>query len=321
MKSEWKERGKEWVTANLGLKLLSVVLALVFFYTVRNTIGNVQTLSVPVELDLANKNLAVLRVDPLTVRVTFRGALSELRLLQESDLAVTVRPESKSAAGWETIPIKPRDIRGRRGRVISIEPSSVTVTYDQQVERELPVAEPTISGKPLRGRIEVEYTPKTVRVRGAELQLDQLIKDHVFLQTEPVDVEGRVQSFTRQVRVLPPGDIWLSGITPPEITVKVNIVTETKAREVENVPILFRPPPTASPAWRLEPSNAVVRVIGRPDAVQRLSKTDVKLFAEVSDLPPGGKAEAPLRVYLPPGMAFESVTVEPRSVTLIRTGD
>ena len=71
-----------------------------------------------------------------------------------------------------------------------MQPSSVLLTFDRQGEMVLPLAEPAVAGKPLRGRVELDSAPHAVTVKGAQRQLEAMKAQGYRVQTEPVDVDG-----------------------------------------------------------------------------------------------------------------------------------
>ena len=319
MPNERLQRLRQQVLTQIDIKVLAAVLAVVIFYGVRGVISNTMVLHLPVELDVDDAQVAILSLEPSTVRVTLRGALSELRQLVEEDMSITLRPRSINATGIALEPVNARHVRGRGTlQVVNIDPNQVRVTYDRQDTRVFTVAPPVLLGKPGRGRAEVEFDPREVRVRGAERHLDQLQAAYLQLQTEPVDVDGRMQSFTRRLRVLSPEEDWLAEITPREINARVNIVLETITREIEFVPVQVMQSAGDLEPYSLTPTNVTVWVSGRPEVVQRLEPRQLTVFVDVRELSPPAGGEATLRIFIPPGLGLETATVEPRQVSVKR---
>lgn len=321
MTHDLSQRVRRAILHQPGIKIFALVLAVVIFYGVRGIISNTVVYTIPVELDMDDVDIAILDLEPASVRVTLRGAISELRQLAEDDISVVVRPRSTDPTGEVYLPIRARHVRGRGGaRVANLEPHSVRVAYDRQDTRIFPVAEPLVLGKPARGRVEIDYEPREVQVRGAVRHLDWLGTEQLQLHTEPVDVEGRMQSFSRRVRVVPPDETWLGEITPGEITVRVNIVLETVTREIGEMPVAVAVSPGVGGHVSLAPSNATIRVSGRADAVNRLAPEKLTVFVDARELGMDRAAELPLQIFVPQGLGLETVTVEPRSVRVSRQG-
>jgi YbbR domain-containing protein len=315
-------RVAEWLAAEWREVLLSLLLACVIFFTVRENISNIATYPVDVEIE-RDPGMAVMAVRPMSVRVTFRGALSELRALDPRNLRVLVRtPRPDRIGGTVRVVLHGRNVRGRGStRVVGLDPAEVQISFDHQGEREFAVAPPATEGAPLRGRAEVSYEPRTVRVRGARLQLDQIHAEGTRLQTEAVDVEGRAQSFVRRVRVVPPAGAWMPEILPDAVTATVTIVTERAMREFSGVPVRVAGPAGAATAGlTADPARVNLRVTGRAEALRELLPEDLCVFADVADPTAASTGAVPVRVFLPPGAAAESAVAVPDAVRLVPAG-
>jgi YbbR domain-containing protein len=191
----------------------------------------------------------------------------------------------------------------------------VALTFDREAEKVVQVVKPKTTGKPLLGRVDVEYEPKVVTLRGPRLRLI----DKETVTTEPVDVDGRVQSFTRTVRVLPPGDTWVSQIDPAEITVRVNILTRTETRVREALPVQAMISPELGAAVRFTPPSVSVTLEGRAEELDALDEEKLKVFVDCGGLEPWCDYELPVRVHLPPGTDV-AATVEPATVHVFLGG-
>jgi YbbR domain-containing protein len=300
--------------------LAALFVAVVVFYTVRSKISHTTTLAVPVESG-KEPGLAVLSADPFTVRVTFRGAFADLQQLSSRDLRVLLRPRATASGGSERVRVRPGDIHGRPAgvRVIGIEPESVLLTFDRQDEMALPLAEPPIEGRPLRGRVELDYAPREVTVKGARRQLQELKAADYHMQTEPISVVGCLQSFTRTVRIVPPGAAWQSEVSPAEVTVKVNIITEQSTRELRDLPVLVTAPAGRKGVWQVEPPTVQVRLSGRAEVVQAVLPDSLLLTVDgrraVADEP----SVLPVLVHLPPDLKVDAVECDPATVLVFRS--
>ncbi len=316
MKPTRSQRLVEWLRRDWRELVLSVLVAIVIFFTVRGNISHAVSYTVEVDVE-REPGMAIMSVRPASVRVTFRGALSDLRTLDVRSLRAVVRPPRGAAsAGSERVRLHGRNIHGRgSARAVDIQPSEVLLSFDHQGEREFSVAPPPTEGQPLRGQASVAYTPHTVRVRGARLQLDQLHAKGVTLQTEPIDLEGRAQSFVRSVRVLPPAEAWMPEVDPAAVTATVTIVTEREIREFAEVPVRVAPPPGFAGSLSPSPAHVTLRLGGRPEVLRGLAAGDLHVFADVptSDAVTGA---VPVRVALPPGSLVDSVVAEPEAVRL-----
>lgn len=304
-------------------KLAALLMAVIVFYTVRNTISHTETLSVQVEVD-RDPGLAVLKAEPFSVRVTFRGAYADLQQLNSRPPTLLLHPKATAANGQERVRVRAGDIHGRPGgtRVVAMEPETVLLTFDRQAEMLLPLADPPVEGKPLRGRVELEYAPHEVLVKGARRQLEELKAAGFHLQTEPINVEGCVQSFTKTVRIATPGAAWQAEITPGEVAVKVNIITEQSTREIRDVPVLV----AASPAsrrgsWLVDPATVQVRLTGRAEMVQAVAPESLLVMVDGRRVSLDEPGMVPVQVLLPSDVQVDVVASDPPAVFVIRNDE
>jgi hypothetical protein len=289
---------------NWHLKLLAVVLAFGAYRAIMDVTGNEVHYDLPVNIELdaqRNPDVALLDQDAKTVQVTFRGSQEDLRRLDQSRLKIVIRP--KAAERWITLSAGHVDGGVRGVTPIQFKPAAVMLTFGRQAEKEVTVLAPVTIGTPLMGHVALDYSPKTVKLRGP---LERL-RDRDAVATEPVDVDGRVVSFSRTVKVLAPADIWISRIEPAEITVQVKIVTESIDRQWEKVPVqVLVDAQTAPGSVRLEPKTATVTISGRAQVVEKMQQDAVSLYVDVRGLQPG-RYELPARVILPVGLDVRPV--------------
>ena len=305
--------------SDLRWKIVALVLAVIVFYAVRSRISDTVTLSVPVEAE-KEPGLAVLKAEPFSVRVTFRGAYADLQQLGLREMSILLRPKANSSGGSELVHIRAGDVRGRPSgaRVIGIEPESVMLTFDRQDQMMLPVAPPPVEGKPLRGRVELDYSPRTVLVKGAHRQLQEWKAADFHLQTQPVNVEGCVQSFTKNVDIATPGAAWQAEVSPREVSVKVNIVTEPRTRELREVPVLIAAPASRKGAWQVLPPTVQVRLTGPGEVVDAIQPESLVVMADARRASMDEPTVIPVQVHLPSGVVLDSVECDPAAVVLMR---
>jgi len=307
------------LASDLPWKLAALVVAIIVFYTVRSRISATGTFSVHVEAEQV-PGLAVLKAEPFEVRVTFRGAYAELQQLNTRDLCVLLRPKAIGSGGSEQVRVHAGDVRGQSGnlRVVGIDPKSVLLTFDRQAQMMFPVAPPPVEGKPLRGRVELDYAPHMVQVTGARRQLQEWKAADFHLQTQPVDVDGCVQSFTKNVDIATPGAAWQMDVTPREVSVKVNISTEQSTREMREFPVLIAAAPGRKGAWQVLPPTVQLRLTGRAEMVDAITPDSLVVMVDARRASADQPTVLPVLVHLPPGVTLDDVQCVPDSVALLR---
>jgi len=289
------------LTNNWWLKLLALCLAAVSFYAIRGATGYEVEYSIPVEVAV-EPGIAVLNQEPATVRVRFRGSREDLLRLDERHIKAVVAPKSGEPDGSEqAVTLSPRDIEGAAGvNIVKIEPSMVSLTFDREVETTVSVAKPRTIGTPLIGRVSVQHEPVIAKILGPKRRLAEMKqkgKDKV--QTEPVDVDGRVESFTKKVRILSPSDAWVSRIEPSEVTVKVSIITEMETRTWEQIPVRAITRPGEKRDIYFEPPAVDVSLEGRVEVLEGIGDDTISVLVDCAGLETIATYELPVIVHLP----------------------
>ena len=307
---------KTFFTKNLGLKGLSILLAIITFYVIRAATSFEVSYDIPIEIEL-KPGIAILEKETETIHVTFRGAPEDLSKLDQQLLKVALRPHSGELSGPQRIPITPRSIHGAQGVTIeSIKPSSVMITFDHEVQKSVLIEKPIIQGVPLIGRAELEYSPKVAMISGSH----QRLSDLKSVTTEPVDVDGRVKSFNKTIGILIPGGKGNIKVEPKDVLVKVNIITEVISVTKTNVPVLAITEPGTYSTTQFEPSTVTVTLEGSAEVMDHLDFGKIRVFANCLKLNTDSTNAIPLNVHLPMNRNI-SATIEPDHVMLIRNND
>ncbi|MBU4366421.1 MAG: hypothetical protein KKF10_04745 [Verrucomicrobia bacterium] len=304
---------KAFLLHNPGLKILALLAAVVFWLAIQETISfEVVLPDIPLEIRVG-KGWAVLHQSEHTVRVTFKGSQNDIGQMDPKQIKAIVDLRTNSIAGSGEIVVTLSAIKAPRNvRPISVEPSRVQVSLDREQEKKVPVQSRAV-GKPFSGEVEALICePAVVTLRGPAQQLQQT----EWVYTESVDVEGRVESFTKRCRVLMPSDTWTPVIEPPEVQVNVMISERTETVEWDNVPVSVVVQPQA--LWTVEvlPSRVRVVLTGSPETLEDLQALAPKAFVECQELDPSLTYDLPVQVFLPLGKAV-SATVEPHTVRVV----
>ncbi len=307
---------KTFFTINLGLKGLSILLAIITFYVIRAVTSFEVSYDIPIEVEL-KPGIAILEKETDTIHVTFRGAPDDISKLDQKLLKVSLRPHSDKFSGSQRIQINARNINGARGVTIeSIKPSSVMITFDHEVQKSVSIEKPIVQGTPLVGRVEIEYSPKVAMISGSNQRLSEL--DSVI--TEPIDVDGRLKSFNKTIPILTPGGKGNISVDPKEVLVKVSIITEVVSVTMTNVPVLAITEPGTYSATTFDPAVVNVILKGSSDVIDNLDFSKIRVFANCLKLNTESTNPIPLNVHFPININI-SATIEPDSVMLIKNND
>ena len=289
---------KSFLLNNAGLKMVSILLAIVSWYAIRETISfEVSISDIPLQIR-TGEGWAVFRQSENTITATFRGSQEDIRLMDHKQIKAVVDLRTNAVAGAIDVAITPQAIRGLRGvRAVQVHPDRVRISLDHESEKLIAVKGRT-TGKPLAGEVEeLICNPAVVRLRGPAQQLQQT----EWIYTEPVDVEGRIESFSKRCRVLPPSNTWSPIIEPPDVQVEVVIEEKTDSLEWSDLPVAVIGNPGAAVKVEITPARVNVVITGTPEALEILKTAAPKAFVECIDLDSSLTYDLPIHVYLPPG--------------------
>lgn len=293
--------------SHFGLKIVSILLAAVSWLAIRETISfEISISNIPLQIQTGG-GWAVFRQSDNAVTATFRGSQEDIRLMDHKQIKVVIDLRTNAIAGALDVAVTPQAVRGIRGvRAVQVYPERVRISLDHESEKVVPVKGRT-TGKPFSGEVEeIICEPAVVRLRGPAQQLQQT----EWVYTDPVDVEGRIEGFTKRCRVLPPSDTWSPRIDPLDVQVEVVIAEKTGSLEWKDVPVAAVGNPEAPHKADITPTRVTVMVMGTPEALEDLKTVAPKAFVDCVDLNPSLTYDLPVQVYLPPGHSV-SVSADP----------
>lgn len=284
------------VRHNWGLKSMALLMGLVSWYVIQDAIS-FEVVIPDVRLQFqVHEGMAILNQSASTVDVTFRGSQEDIQRLDPRRLQAIVDLENEKSPRPKEITLTSDIIRGVRGpRVVALHPARVHVTLDQQAEKRVPVKGRT-TGTPLLGEVgAVVCEPSTVVLRGPAAKL----RTTECLYTQPMDVDGRVESFARRVPLQPPGDNWVAQMDPAEVQVKVELTRKEAFRQLKDVRVNAVVETGTPMVVEVDPPTVDVELSVRP-GMAALPADEVRRVAVVADcvglLAPGTFA-VPVRVF------------------------
>ncbi len=269
------QRIQSMVLNNWKLKCLALLMAIVSWNVIQDAIS-FEVVIPDVRLQVqVREGMAILNQSASTVDVTFRGSQEDIQRLDPRRLQAVVNLETETSPRPKEIPLSPESIRGVRGpRVVAVHPARIHVTLDEQAERRVPVQGRT-TGTPLSGEVSaVICEPSTVSLLGPAAKL----RTTECVYAQPVDVDGRVESFVRRSPLQPPGDNWVAKMDPAEVQVRVEITRKDSVRQFKGVAV----------SAVIEPGQTVVTDIDP-------AMVDVELSVRSGDRMPEGDTARPVR--------------------------
>jgi len=211
---------RQLFTRHFGLKVLSLAVAMLLWWTVAREPQAQVLISVPIEFYQVPKALQFSSEVPPHVQIRVRGPARVLRELAQLDIHPVI-DLSSATQGEHTYPIRASSIRMPKGAEIEqIIPAQLRLSFDRPEQRVVPVRA-RITGSLVSGFRIVATTvvPPTVQVDGPSLRV-ALIDSAI---TDPVDATGVIGSatFTTTVYTTDP----LVKVSNP-YPVRVTVVTQ-----------------------------------------------------------------------------------------------
>jgi len=297
---------------NVGLKFLSVVLAITVFLLVNTDKDQEIPAKIAIGYTLPDDKVLVSeRVDEL--RVTIRGPRRRLQRFDETKVPRVDIDLRRGDSG--NVLITADMIKLPSGlSVTSITPRTVHVAFDKRVEK-IVVVEPRTDGQPQHGfyMAGAKATPATIQVRGAESALATLSA----VATASQSIESRTESFVAETKIIPPDGVDVVG--SPNVSVAVQIDEMLVRSPIVGLGVAIRgdgPSPIDGSKWAVTPSQVNVTLTGSLLAVEKAKSAIaayVKLAGgafdgrphdvdvQIDGLPPGiGATISPERVKLAP---------------------
>jgi len=184
---------RDFCTRNLKLKLLSLAIAMLLWWTVAREPEAQMLMRVPIEFYHVPKDLQFSSESEPQAQIRVRGPVHVLRDLAQADVHPVI-DLSSATAGEQTYPIRPNSIRLPKGAEIEqIIPAQLRLSFDRPLQRTVPVRA-RITGTLVSGfRIAaIMVEPQSVQIDGPSRRV-KLIESAL---TDPVDATGVIGSAT-----------------------------------------------------------------------------------------------------------------------------
>ena len=299
-------RVKEWLRdaflGNLGLKFLSLVLALTVFLLINTDREREITARVGVSYTLPEDRVLVSQ--RLTeLRVTVRGPSRQLRRFDEREID-RIELDLRNVSDGE-IAITPDMVRLPAGlSLTSISPRTLRVAFEKRVERPVEVT-PIVAGRPKHGYTVGGMTadPAMVTVAGAE----GVIKALASIRTREIRLDGRAEPFIATTELVPPDGVEVSTAEAP-VTVSIHIKEQLETRRLGRIAVRVLGDGVDPIAVLTDPPAVEVVLTGTVRAVDAAVDAGVMPTVKITAADVARRRSVPIAVTgLPPGVGIELV--------------
>ncbi len=209
---------KRKIFSNMGLKVLSVALAMSLWFFVTYRGQSEMAIDAPIEFKNIPKGIEMLKQNVRRVNLNISGHERILKALRPMDVRVVLDlSEAKKGEAVYFFDIN-NIIIPRTIKVLRMEPASIKVVLDDAASKTVPV-KAHIIGAPEKGyRIKsVDVKPSAVEIEGSKTEVNRT----ALLRTEQIDITGIDTGITQDVR------LNLNGksirIKTSEVTVKISV--------------------------------------------------------------------------------------------------
>jgi len=294
------------VLRHVGLKLLSLALAVLLWSLVAGQKEAERSLRVPLEFRNMPGSLEMIGEPPSFVDVRVKGPSTTLGQLRGTELIVTVEL-STARPGRRMFHLLPDHVTTPVGvRALAVVPPTVPLMFEASATKRVPVV-PAIDGDPAEGymRGRVTASPASVEVVGPESVIKQLTE----ATTEPVNLRGAMGRVRDTVTIgVAESSVRLK--IPTNAVVVVDVNPAPVHHTIRGVPILLRHLKSGLRAT-VVPSEVVVRARGAAGVVTGLAAERVPAFIDLNGLN-RGRYNLPVRIDATAG--FSITATDPAAV-------
>ncbi len=289
---------------HLGLKFLSIALAVAIWLVVGDQRSVERSVRVPLEFHNVPDGLELVANPPDSVEVRLRGPSSALGRVLPGEVVAVIDLQA-ARAGTRLFHLLADEVRVPYGvQVSQVNPSSVTLAFEQSMTKNVPVL-PAVDGDPAEGFHvgRISATPAVVAVVGPRSH----VVDLTSATTEPVIV-ARARSAVADRVTVGVADELVRLVTPQTATVTVEILPSAVEKRLTSVVVIPRNLPAGRSA-RITPTTVDIVVRGPVSVLEGLSTLGV--FVDLTGLAPG---RFQLPVHIDPAASVEVLRAEPSTV-------
>jgi YbbR domain-containing protein len=177
---------KEFLTANIWLKLASLVIAVALWFFVMLSGRSEVTMDVPIEFVNTPPKSEIVDY-PKTISVIIEGQERLLRYLKQNEISA-VLDISEAKGGRTFYTITKEHIRLPKSFLVTgIDPETISITIEVQLQKVVKV-KPHVTGSPETGFkiVEITVEPETVTLEGPKSAVSKI----KIIKTEPIDIKG-----------------------------------------------------------------------------------------------------------------------------------
>lgn len=250
---------------------------------------------------------------PETTQVTVSGPSSAVNRVARIILPISLGNHQSSFR--EAFSPYAVDASGQRVSEVRLLPEQIMTEVELRSRGKTISVIPEVEGVPAEGFSVQQRTalPDSIVVEGPDDALESLL----FVNTEPVDINGATQSISAKVGLadLPSG---VRVIEPENGQVEVRVAIEDTSGSTQTLTGLPVQPMNLQPGFSvtIEPENVDITVEGPGGTLTQMMPSDVKIRVDLDDLGPGTYERQP-EITVPQGVTWVSNSPDTVRVTIV----
>ena len=306
---------KKYFTQKFFYMVFALGFAVITWFAVRTAISFETTIpEVPIELKVSD-GWAILSQSEIAVKLYVQGYQDSVRELDRNNIKAVIDLTGNDSSGTKTHAILNKNIQGLEKalvKVTKIEPDSIDVVLANEISKKVRIVGKITDKSPVGTVVEVVCDPLNAIIYGPTQMVD-----HVeWVQTAPVEVDGRIESFSKRTKVLPPSGTRGVRIDPSEVKLTVNIKTSLEKREWQNIPVAQLSSSSTAVGALITPARVNITVTGTAETLLAMTNIAPRAFIDSEGLNALLEYELPVKVYFPPGFEVRAVA-EPGFVKFV----
>jgi YbbR domain-containing protein len=291
---------------HLGLKVLSLLLAVSLWFMVAGQKEAERSLRVPLEFQNIPERLELTEEPPSFVDVRLRGPAGSLGQVRAGDV-VAVLDLASARPGRRLFHLTAEEVSVPVGlRVVHVLPATLALTFEASATKAVPIV-PVIEGEPAPGYEvgRVAASPAMAQVGGPATALQRVTE----ATTEPVLIQGQRTRVSERVNVGVADDaVRVRAAQTALVTVEIR--PAPLERTLDGVPVQIRHLGSGRRA-DVSPERVSVVVKGLASTIEPLEPRSIPVFVDLTSLDAGSYN---LPVRLEPTRRFGVTRVTPDRV-------
>jgi len=305
----------EFFGSRNGIRVVSVVAAILVWYTIRAATSNTTLVTDIPLLIQPPPGWSLMDTSAHTVDVAFLGTRDDLRYLNRERIKAEVDVRDHDKNGTFRVPLGPANINAPgSARIDFIRPASVTLRLDREITKQVPVKVDTQNILPDGYEIEkMVVTPATVELSGPAQRLQEIDS----LRTVSIDLDGRVRSIhSRRLPLVSSSHMTGVELNPKTVTLDLNIIERSISEQFDDLPIRPLLPAGRTIQADIDPEVATIKVKGRPKRMKKLTADNLRIFVDATQITGSKAVKLPIQAILPDGITLVRTAPRKASVKL-----